>query len=194
MTRLGTLATALLAVLALGACGGGGTEPNDADVAFASDMIEHHAQAIQMANYSIGRQGIDPRIAELAEEIRVSQTEEIDTLAGYLEDWGEEVPETGFATGDSHSHDHDTTVGGHSGMPGMMSAEDMERLEAAKGDEFSRMWMQMMIEHHEGALTMVDEVQEEGDHTGIRELADGVENVQRTEIKDLERWLAAGSS
>jgi uncharacterized protein (DUF305 family) len=186
-----TSAGILLAVLTLGGCAG--EDHNDADVEFATTMIGHHAQAIQMANYTIGRDGVDPRIAELAEEIRISQTEEIDTLSGYLRDWGEEVPETGFATGDSHSHSEEDMGGDHEAaadMPGMMSDAEMEDLATAQGDEFARMWMQMMVEHHEGAVAMVDDLQEEGEHEDLAELAGEMEDVQRTEIRDLERWQA----
>jgi uncharacterized protein (DUF305 family) len=102
------------------------------------------------------------------------------------------VPETGFATGDSHSHDSEMVGGDHADMPGMMTAAEMEELAAAQGDAFAQMWMQMMIEHHEGALAMVDEVQDDGEHEGLRSLAEQMEAAQRTEIGDLERWLADG--
>lgn len=188
MGRVATVVVGVLtAVTALAGCGSEGH--NEADVEFATAMVEHHAQAIQMANFTIGRDGLDPRIAELAEEIRLSQTAEIDEMAGFLRSWGEEVPETGFATGDSHSHDDEMVGGDHADMPGMMSAAEMEELAAAQGDAFAGQWMRMMIEHHEGALTMIDELQADGEHEGLRGLAEQMEADQRTEIGDLERWL-----
>lgn len=191
---MGRVATVVLGVVAavVSLTGCGSEDHNEADVEFATAMVEHHAQAIQMANFTIGRDGIDPRIAELAEEIRLSQTAEIDEMAGFLRSWGEEVPETGFATGDSHSHDSEMVGGDHADMPGMMTAAEMEELAGAQGDAFAHMWMQMMIEHHEGALAMVDEVQDDGEHEGLRRLAEQMEAAQRTEIGDLERWLADG--
>ena len=191
---MGRVATVVLGVVAtvMSLTGCSSEDHNEADVEFATAMVEHHAQAIQMANFTIGRDGIDPRIAELAEEIRLSQTAEIDEMAGFLRSWGEEVPETGFATGDSHSHDSEMVGGDHADMPGMMTAAEMEELAAAQGDAFAKMWMQMMIEHHEGALAMVDEVQDDGEHEGLRRLAEQMEAAQRTEIGDLERWLADG--
>ena len=180
----------LVAVGSLASCSS--EDHNEADIDFATAMVEHHAQAIQMANFTIGRDGLDPRIAELAEEIRVSQTAEIDELAGLLRSWGEDVPETGFATGDSHSHDDDMADGDHADMPGMMSAAEMEELAGASDAAFAEQWMQMMIEHHEGALVMVDEVQTDGEHEELRELAGEMESAQRTEIDDLERWLGEG--
>ena len=191
---MGRVATVVLGVVAavVSLTGCSSEDHNEADVEFATAMVEHHAQAIQMANFTIGRDGIDPRIAELAEEIRLSQTAEIDEMAGFLRSWGEDVPETGFATGDSHSHDSEMVGGDHADMPGMMTAAEMEELAGAQGDAFAQRWMRMMIEHHEGALTMVDEVQGEGEHEGLRRLAEQMEAAQRTEIGDLERWLADG--
>ena len=191
---MGRVATVMLGVVAavVSLTGCSSEDHNEADVEFATAMVEHHAQAIQMANFTIGRDGIDPRIAELAEEIRLSQTAEIDEMAGLLRSWGEDVPETGFATGDSHSHDSEMVGGDHADMPGMMTAAEMEELAGAQGDTFAQRWMQMMIEHHEGALAMVDEVQDDGEHEGLRRLAEQMEAAQRTEIGDLERWLADG--
>ena len=171
-TVVGMLAAAVMLV------GCGGADHNEADVEFATAMVEHHAQAIQMANFTIGRDGLDPRIAELAEEIRLSQTAEIDELADFLRSWGEEVPQTGFATGDSHSHDDEMVGGGHADMPGMMSAAEMEELAEAPRGAFPEMWMRMMIEHHEGALTMIDELQADGEHQGLGDLAEKMEAEQ----------------
>ena len=188
MRWVATVVLGVLAVVPLGGCSN--EDHNEADVQFATVMVEHHAQAIQMANFTIGRAGIDPRIAELAEEIRITQTAEIDELAGLLRAWGEEVPQTGFATGDSHSHDGDMVGGDHADTPGMMTAGEMEELAAAERAAFAEMWMRMMVEHHEGALSMIDEVQDAGEHEGLRDLAEEMDAAQRTEIRDLERWLA----
>lgn len=190
---MGKLAVTLLgAVLVLTGCSQ--SDHNDADVEFASAMIEHHAQAIQMANYTIGRERVDPRIAALAEDIRVSQTEEIDAFAEQLRDWGEPVPETGFATGDSHSHDtdsHGSAGAAHSDLPGMMSAEEMDSLSAASDPEFERMWLEMMIQHHQGAIDMVAEVQAKGQSDQVASMADEIEKAQAAEIQDMRQWLEA---
>ena len=185
MTRLAAL---LVSVLLVGACST--ADHNEADVAFATAMIEHHAQAIQMANFTIGREGIDTRVAELAEEIRVEQTQEIDAMSEWLRAWGEPVPETGFATGDSHSHETEGYAGDdHGDMPGMMSGSDLAQLAEAPDADFESMWIEMMIAHHEGAITMAQGVQDDGQHDGIAELAADIESVQQVEVKDLERWL-----
>lgn len=188
MGRLVSTVAGVLATVGL-LTGCSSEDHNEADVEFAAAMVEHHAQAIQMANFTIGRDGLDPRIAELAEEIRLTQTAEIDELAAFLRSWGEEVPETGFATGDSHTHDDDMAPGEHAGVPGMMTGAEMEELAAARGDAFAESWMRMMVEHHEGALEMIDELQADGEHEGLRSLAEEMESAQRTEIGHLERWL-----
>jgi len=151
--------------------------PNDADVGFATSMIEHHAEAIQMANTTIGREGLDPRIAELAEQIRVGQTEEIDTMSAWLEEWGEPVPETGFATGDGHTH---SDAGGHA---------DLDSLAAAPEARFEARWLTLMIEHHRGAVAMADEVVENGQSADVAELAEAIRTDQAGEIDRMRSWL-----
>ena len=184
------LAALLATVLMVGACST--SDHNDADVAFATDMIEHHAQAIQMANFTIGREGIDPRVAELAEEIRIEQTQEIDAMSDWLRAWGEPVPETGFATGDSHSQEEKGDAGDdHGDMPGMMSGAELEKLAEAPDAEFVPMWIEMMVAHHEGAIARAEQIQDDGKHDGVAELAADIEEVQKVEVKDLERWLDA---
>jgi uncharacterized protein (DUF305 family) len=189
MTRL---ATVLATLLLVGACST--ADHNDEDVGFATDMIQHHAQAIQMANITIGREGIDPRVADLAEKIRVSQTGEIDTMSQWLRDWGEPVPETGFATGDSHTHSDDpmgSSGGDHTDLPGMMSAAELRALAKAPDREFDALWIQMMVEHHQGAIAMAEKVQHEGKDEDVADLAADIESVQRREVKDLRDWLDA---
>lgn len=191
MRRVALVVVGVLAAVAT-VTGCSSEDHNEADVEFAGAMVEHHAQAILMANFTIGRDGLDPRIAELAEEIRVSQTAEIDEMAGFLRAWGEEVPETGFATGDSHSHDDEMAGGAHADLPGMMTSAEMEELAEASEGAFAEMWMRMMIEHHEGALEMIAELQDDGEHEALRSLAQRMGADQRTEIGDLERWLNDG--
>ncbi len=168
---------------------GSDADHNDADVEFATAMIEHHAQAIQMANFTIGREGLDPEIAGLAEQVRVDQTEEIDTLSAWLEEWGEPVPETGFATGDGHTHSEDTGSDDHGDMPGMASDADMDALAEAPDDEFEEQWLAMMVEHHEGAVAMAEEVADAGESPEVEELAGSIKADQRSEIEDMTSWL-----
>ncbi len=192
MTR--RLAALLLATcLATAACGGG-ADHGDADVAFAQDMIPHHAQAIAMANLTIGREGLDPEIADLAEQIRTEQQPEIDTLSGWLEDWEEKVPKTGFGSGEGHTHSEEgMDLQGMEGMEGegMMSADDFEALEDAQGAAFSQRWLEMMIEHHEGAVAMARTQVEDGDFPAAIDLAEDMVRSQTDEIETM-RTLARG--
>jgi uncharacterized protein (DUF305 family) len=80
---------------------------------------------------------------------------------------------------------------GHADMPGMMSAAAMQALAEAPDARFDAMWIEMMIAHHKGAITMAQQVQDEGKSEDVADLAAGVESVQRVEVKDLGRWLDA---
>ena len=110
------------------------TEHNDADVTFASDMSTHHAQALSMVDLTLDRP-LDPEVQALAEDIRAAQGPEIETMADWLTEWGEEVPATmrdhanaGHDMGDMSDTMDDM---GHDDMPGMMTADDMDGLENA---------------------------------------------------------------
>lgn len=161
------------------------TEHNDADVSFASDMVQHHAQALSMVDLTMDRD-LDPEVHTLAEEIRSAQAPEIETMADWLSTWGEDVPETmrdhvnsGHDMGDMSDAMEDMD---HGDMPGMMTAEDMDALENASDTEFQDMWLEMMIEHHEGAVEMAQDQQENGQYEPAVDLAGDVVDTQTAEI------------
>jgi uncharacterized protein (DUF305 family) len=190
------------AIFALAACGSNDSEPqattqtapdgdefNDADVSFATDMIPHHAQALQMVDLTMGR-SLDPEVAALAEEIRDAQAPEIETMTEWLTAWGEPIPETPRDHGNAG---HDGTSGmDMSGdeMPGMMSSDELAELEAASDAEFQDMWLTMMISHHEGAIEMAEAEQAEGTFEPAIELARSIETSQQQEIRHMEELLA----
>ncbi len=191
LKRSGLLLAALLLALAGCSSDEGGRDGetgdhNDADVAFATEMIQHHAQALQMVDLTMGRD-LDPEVATLAEEIRAAQTPEIETLADWLQEWGEEVP----ATSRDHANAHGEGEQPDSDMPGMMSHEEMQALEDASDAEFEDMWLEMMIEHHEGAVTMAQTVQADGAHDGAIEMAEGIESGQTAEIETMQDLLSS---
>ena len=162
-----------------------GEEFNDADVEFATDMIQHHAQALTMVDMTMGRQ-LDPEVQQLADDIRMAQGPEIEQMTDWLTTWDQPVPETAR----DHSNAHgEGEMEMDSDMPGMMSAEDMADLKAAEGAEFQAMWLEMMIEHHEGAIEMAQIEQSEGKHEEAIELAQGIESAQRDEISTMEDLL-----
>jgi uncharacterized protein (DUF305 family) len=169
------------------------TEHNDADVAFATDMIQHHAQALSMVDLTVERT-LDPEVQQLAQGIRDAQGPEIEQMADWLQEWDEEVP----ATMRDHSnagHDMegmgDSMEGMESDMPGMMTAEDFEELENAPDTEFQDMWLEMMVEHHEGAVEMAQDQQDDGRYAPAVELAGTIIETQEAEIATMEDLLGS---
>lgn len=192
------MAAALAAIVltATGCSSGSTSEHGDADVAFASQMIPHHAQAMAMADMTIGQPGISHHLEKLAERVRETQRPEIDTMAGWLKKWGEPVPQTGYGTGDAHDHSEgmDMMDGGSDAMPGMMSGPEMHRLSRLHGAAFERRWLAMMIEHHQGALQMSRTELTHGRSKAALALADQVIAAQRAEIAEMHAMLRAAGN
>jgi uncharacterized protein (DUF305 family) len=114
-----------------------------ADVRFMQDMIGHHAQALTMAAMVPDREtGI--QLSRLAQKIDISQRDEIEMMKRWLGERSQAVPD------DAHMH--------AMRMPGMLTPEQMAQLDAARGLEFERLFLTFMIQHHEGALVMVEEL------------------------------------
>jgi uncharacterized protein (DUF305 family) len=154
------------------------------DVMFAQMMIPHHEQAIEMADMALERTE-NADIRTLATEIKDAQDPEIATMTGWLEAAGEDVPGMDGMAGMDHSGM------GHSGMAGMMSEEDMAALDAASGEEFDRMWLEMMIEHHEGAVVMAEEVLDTTSNPEVEALATAVVEGQTAEIAQMQELLGS---
>lgn len=186
-------ATAAALTLTLAGCSSsessaGGSGHNDADVDFASDMIQHHAQALEMVDLTLGRE-LDPEVVTLTEEIRAAQAPEIEKMADWLEDWDQPVPETSRDHANAHAEDHGEGAELDTDMPGMMSAEEMDALENAAGAEFQTMWLEMMIEHHEGAVEMAEVQVEEGSNAKAVALAEDIISTQEREISTMQDLL-----
>ncbi|MCM3515149.1 DUF305 domain-containing protein [Nocardioides sp. P86] len=172
------------------------TEHNDADVAFASEMLQHHAQALAMVDLTMGRD-LDPEVQQLADEIRAAQAPEIETFTDWLTDWDEEIPST---MRDHANADHEDGEAGAAmegmeagsmDMPGMMSAADMTALEDAPDSKFQDMWLEMMIEHHTGAIDMAEAETEQGQYKPAIDLAEEIATSQAGEIDTMENLLAS---
>lgn len=173
---------------------------NTADVDFATAMIPHHAQALSMVDLTEGRP-LDPPVRELAEQIRSAQAPEIQTMSGWLSDWGREIPETmrdhshaGHDSGGDVSDQMEGMEGmdaghGRGGMPGMMTAEEMDQLQQASDVEFQRLWLDMMIDHHEGAVDMARSEVADGRFRGAVALARQIADSQRDEIERMQSLL-----
>lgn len=154
--------------------GGETAKANQADIAFAQDMIPHHEQAIEMATLAATR-AKDQEVSKLAEQIEGAQDPEIKTMTGWLEEWG--AP-TGMDHGD---------MGGD--MPGMMPDEDMAELAKATGATFDRMFLEMMIKHHEGAIEMSETELKDGQNADAKKLAQEIIDAQQAEIDTMNDLL-----
>jgi uncharacterized protein (DUF305 family) len=164
---------------------------NDADITFAQGMIPHHEQALQMSEMALAA-AADEQVRALAEEISGAQEPEIALMRTMLDTWGADQPEplgdTGHGDMDHGDMDHGDM--GARGMSGMMSPEDMASLGDAEGDAFDRMWLTMMIEHHEGAVEMAEAELAEGQNPQATALAEDVVRVQQDEIRRMQDLLA----
>ena len=164
----------------------------DADIKFMQGMIHHHAQALDMTDLLVKRSQ-DPDMKKLAMRITVSQTDEIKMMQHWLEARGQEAP-------DPRAH-HMAGMPGMEGMdhgahavmmPGMLTAEEMKRLAAAKGPEFDRLFLEGMIKHHGGALVMVQDLFSTpgaGQQSDIFAFASDVEADQKMEIERMSNML-----
>ncbi|GGN89489.1 lipoprotein [Streptomyces albiflavescens] len=155
---------------------------NDADISFAEEMIEHHRQAVDMAELAADRAS-SQEVKDLATTIKAAQDPEIKTMSGWLTAWGEDVPED--MSSSMPGMDHDMS----SSMPGMMSSEDMNKLEKASGTEFDKMFLEMMVEHHEGAIKMAKTEKANGKYGPTVKLADDVITAQTAEIEQMNKML-----
>jgi len=130
----------------------GGRPPyTAADVAFMRDMIGHHAQAVQMAQMAPAS-AASRSVQILAERIGVAQQDEIAFMQRWLREREQPVPSSDMA------HAHGAHVDHAALMPGMLTADELARLQRARGTAFDRLFLTLMIKHHAGALTMVDQL------------------------------------
>ena len=153
------------------------------DVMFAQMMIPHHEQAIEMADLALANPDASPQLRDLATQIKAAQQPEIEAMTAWLAEWG--VPS--MASGDDAAG-HD--MGDH-GMGGMMTEDEMKELEAAKGDAFNRLWLTLMIKHHQGALDMANGVLTGAKDQRVIDLANAILVSQAAEIATMQGMLAS---
>lgn len=153
--------------------------PNAADQMFVMMMIPHHQQAIEMSDMLLAKDGIDQRVVDLAQQIKDAQGPEIELMQSWLEEWG--VP-------------MDDSMAGMEGMEGMgmgtMSEADMASLESATGVEASKLFLEQMIVHHEGAISMAEDVLAAGEQPDVLQLAQEIIDGQSLEIETIREILA----
>lgn len=152
-----------------------------ADVRFMSDMIHHHAQAIEISQL-VPERTSSGAIRTLAARIINAQRDEITRMENWLRARGQPVPEV-HPTGHMHH-----------AMPGMLTPEQVRELEAARGDAFDRLFLTRMIAHHEGAVSMVHELfatDGAAQDEDVFRFASDVQVDQATEVVRMELMLAA---
>ncbi|GAA0371319.1 DUF305 domain-containing protein [Actinoallomurus spadix] len=198
MKRIHSLLLVPVAALALAACGGNGDDSghhsmnghsmgpgmgmssapattaghNAQDVMFAQMMIPHHQQAITMAKQAATKAS-SPEVKRLAARIQNAQQPEIDKMTGWLKTWGASMPSPG---------------GMHMGE-GMMSDQDMKKLDSLSGKAFDKAFLQMMIQHHQGAITMAKTEQAQGSNADAKALAGSIITSQSAEITTMRNLL-----
>ena len=196
LRRLAAPTIALALVVTLAACGsddsssantaavdsssgsGASVALNAADIEFAQGMIAHHEQAIEMAEIALDPNvGASPEVVDLATRIMGAQDPEVDLMTGWLTAAGEPV-----AMDASEGHDM-------SSMEGMMTAEQMDAMAAMSGADFDQIWLQMMIAHHEGAVSQSQTVKANGSNADVLALADTIINAQQAEITEMQTLL-----
>ena len=150
-----------------------------ADVEFMQGMIAHHAQAIYMSHMAAGH-GANARLLRFAQKIDQSQIAEIKLMQDWLHRNGQSAP--------------DTSSWRTMQMPGMLTAEQLQQLDQAKGTEFDRDFLTFMIQHHAGALDMVADLLNAplaAQDVDVSIFANDVQTVQSAEISLMRQMLAA---
>ncbi|WP_067816835.1 DUF305 domain-containing protein [Nocardia inohanensis] len=153
------------------------TDFNAADITFLQMMYPHHAQAVEMAKLvpSCSR---NQELIALAKSVEQAQSPEMQQITTLLQAFGKGAPSA--------------TMNAHEGMSGMMSHDQMTQLEQLSGTEFDKLWMRMMIEHHQGAIAMANTELATGQNTDSKALAQAIAGAQQGEIDQMNRMLAQG--
>ena len=173
---------------------------NAADLSFAQQMIVHHQGAVEMADLAPSR-AANQQVKDLAARIKAAQAPEIEQMTGWLTLWGAAMStSTSASTTSDDGMDH----GGMSGMgkegqmstgatgmamPGMMSDAQMQELTAATGADFDRLFLQLMIVHHQGAIEMSDTEIAQGSNPAALALAESIKTSQTAEIAEMQQLL-----
>ena len=143
------------------------------DVMFSQMMVPHHEQAVEMADLALTNDSASTEVKSLAQQIKAAQDPEIATMNGWLKEWNAPV----------------SAEMNHGGSDGMMSAEDMASLEKASGAEFDRLWLTMMVQHHQGAFEMALGVLDTSSDTRVKTLASAIIEGQKKEITTMQGLL-----
>ena len=162
---------------------------NAGDVTFAQGMIPHHQQAVEMSTIALDpARKAGTAVKDLATRIQGAQDPEIKLMTSWLAEWGQPVDGMGGMNMDGMDM---ADMADMPGMEGMMTAAEMKALEAATGPAFDKLWLDMMIRHHQGAVTMSKTAETDGKAAVVKELAAKIVAAQEGEIAEMRKLLAA---
>jgi uncharacterized protein (DUF305 family) len=150
------------------------SDVNNFDIMFATTMIPQHNQALEISTILLSKDGIDPRVTALAKQIEAARVPEMEQMDGWLQDWG-----AGPLDLDGAEHGD-----------GMMTPDDMQALEVATGAEASRLFLELMIQHHRDAIEMAQDEAVHGRDSDAVALAHTIIDAQTAEITTMEGILA----
>ncbi len=171
------------------------------DAGFSRDMRAHHSQAVQMS-FLVRERTDDADVDQLALDILLTQQQQVGQMYAWLEDWG--LPQS--SSGDRMAWMSDASMGGMDrgdrdlgdmgdmgdmagGMPGMASNAELQALEAAEGEDAERIFLQLMIPHHEAGVEMADYAVENASTGQVRLLAESISVAQQSELTVLNDLL-----
>ncbi|GAA1636891.1 DUF305 domain-containing protein [Catellatospora bangladeshensis] len=198
--RSAAIAAAFIAATALSGCAGvqstqsppipAAVQPsptqqfNDTDVQFLQQMIVHHQQALMMARMAAAK-AADADVKQLAAQITQEQAPEIEQMSAWLQQWGKPVP----SMGPGMALPSMSPPMGPGMMPSMRPMPDMGRLQNMTGQGFDQMFLQMMIAHHEGAVTMAKAEIAGGANPAVKQLAEKIQADQSAQIEQMRQML-----
>ena len=148
---------------------------NAADTMFTQGMIPHHAQAVEMSDMMLRKQGMDARITALATKIKAAQAPEIAQMTGWLKTWNEPAQ----------------MASGHGMGDGVMGDDDLKKLDAAQGADAATLFLAQMIAHHEGAVMMAKTESSRGKNPDALSLSKAIVSAQEAEIQEMKDLLAS---
>jgi uncharacterized protein (DUF305 family) len=160
---------------------------NAADVTFAQEMVGHHQQAIDMAKL-VPSHSTNTQVKGLASQIENAQGPEIQQMTRWLGQWG---ATSNSAMPSMPGMSMPSSTPAMSSMPSMMSDTDMQKLQQASGAEFDKMFLQMMVSHHQGALDMAKTELANGSNVDAKALAQRIIDTQTAQITQMQHMLAS---
>ncbi|MFF0494705.1 DUF305 domain-containing protein [Nocardia sp. NPDC004068] len=171
--------------------------PGAVDTGFCQDMSVHHAQAVQMAGLEVAG-GSDPDVKRLAYDILTTQSNQAGRMQGWLQLWGKPIAAAdgymAWMTEPMSGHDHGTThpmSGPVATMPGMATPQELEQLRNLTGPAQDTLFLQLMLRHHQGGLSMIDYATTHADTDAVRSLATSMRTTQTGESQLMTQMLTA---